>query len=258
MNVQAGFTNFEYEQGSGPSNSQSFTINYEGLTNAIQVNTIAPVPAMEFSLNGINWSSSLNTGNTYSGTGTLNAFTRLKSGLSSSLYNGHFYVSFPQDGDAIPIKYNAAVKVPQQNVTIAGFYHPLRTFFGYVSSSTYVSNPQEIVVNINNPTFTSMSIVVTSSYELCTDRSPTSPVFFTSSISQSIITASGITNDYSLRFWMRLISGSAGSVDTTLTVRDENNNTLATASIAGRRYTGESAIDCWNEASVVNIVWQIS
>ena len=256
MNVQASFTNFEYEQGSGPSNSQSFAINYEGLTDAIQINTVAPVSAMEFSLDSVGWSASIDTANTYSGTGTLTAYTRLKSGLSSSLYNGQFYVSFPQDGDAIPVNYNAAVKVPQQNVTIAGFYHPLRTFFGYPSASQYVSNPQEIVVNVKNPTFTSMSIVVTSSYELCIDRDPNTPFFFTSSVSQSIITASGITNDYSLRFWMRLRSGSAGSVDTTLTVRDQNNNTLTTASIAGRRYAGSGSIDCWNEAANVDVLWR--
>lgn len=256
MNVQAGFTNFEYEQGSGPSNSQSFAINYEGLTNAIEVNTISPISCLEFSLDSTTWSSSLNTDNTYSGTGTLNAFTRLKSGLSSSLYSGQFYVSFPQDGDVIPVNYNAAVKSPQQNVTIAGVYAPLRTFFGYPSASQYVSNPQEIEVHVKNATFNSMSISITSSYQLCVDRNPTSPIFFTSSLSESIITASGITNDYSLRFWMRLRSGSVGSVDTTLTVKDENNNTVATASIVGRRYIGESSIDCWNEASTINILWQ--
>jgi hypothetical protein len=55
---------------------------------------------------------------------------------------------------------------------------------------------------------------------------------------------------------MRLRSGSAGSVDTTLTVRDQNNNTLVTASIAGRRYTGLSAIDCWNEAANIDVLWR--
>jgi hypothetical protein len=256
MNVQASFNNFEYQQGSGPSNSQSFAINYENLTNGIQINTVSPVTPLEFSLNGIGWSASLDTTNTYTGTGTLTAFARLKSGLSASLYNGQFYVSFPQDGDAIPVNYYAAVKVPQQNVTIAGVYAPLRTFFGYPSASTYVSNPQEIEVYVENATFASMSIIVTSSYELCVDRSPTSPVFFTSSVSQSIITASGITDDYSLKFWMRLRSGSAGSVDTTLTVRDQSNNTLATASIVGRRYTGLSTIDCWGEAATVDMLWR--
>jgi hypothetical protein len=256
MNVHASFNNFEYEQGLGPSNIQSFAINYENLTSGIRINAISPVTPLEFSLNGVGWSASLDTTNTYSGTGTITAYARLKSGLSASLYNGQFYVSFPQDGDAIPVNYYAAVKVPQQNVTIAGVYAPLRTFFGYPSASTYVSNPQEIEVYVENATFASMSIIVTSSYELCVDRSPTSPVFFTSSVSQSIITASGITDDYSLKFWMRLRSGSAGSVDTTLTVVDQSNNTLATASIVGRRYAGESSIDCWGEAAEINMLWR--
>ena len=256
MNVQASFNNFEYQQGSGPSNSQSFAINYENLTNGIQINTVSPVTPLEFSLNGTGWSASLDTTNTCTGTGTLTAYARLKSGLSASLYNGQFYVSFPQDGDAIPVNYYAAVKVPQQNVTVAGVYAPLRTFFGYPSASVYVSNPQEIEVYVENATFASMSIVITSSYQLCIDRNPDNPVFFTSSVSESIITASGITDDYSLKFWMRLRSGSAGNVDTTLTVRDQSNNTLATASVVGRRYTGLSAIDCWGEAATVDMLWR--
>jgi hypothetical protein len=257
MNVQASFINFEYPQGSGPSNSQSFAINYENLTNGIQINTISPITPLEFSLDGIGWSASLDTTNAYFGTGTLIAYARLKSDLSTNIYNGQFYVSFPQDGDAIPINYYAAVKVPQNNVTIAGVYAPLRTFFGYPSASgQYVSNPQEIEVYIESASFTSMSISITSSYELCVDRSVTSPLFFTSSISESIITASGITNDYSLKFWMRVRSGSAGSIDTTLAVRDQNNNTVATASISGKRYTSLSSIDCWNEAITIDVLWR--
>ncbi|MBP9873571.1 MAG: hypothetical protein KBC60_06015, partial [Haliscomenobacter sp.] len=163
----ASLTGFTYNQGSGPSASQSYTLSATNLSPAAGDLTVTGSANYEVSTDNSTFTGSVNVAYTGSALGSTPIYVRLKAGLSAGTYNSETVANSGGGAAAQNVTCSGSVALPTITVSPTS-----RTGFTYLQGAG-PSASQSYTLSATNlsPAAGDLTVTGSANYEVSTDNS---------------------------------------------------------------------------------------